>query len=152
MQPLCRSRHCVALCSATPSAGILHLLKVCLLVLLYHLLLTTSLKKQLLHKCNRAQGRVLAAAAPGQAAALLVQGTRSLTAFCSSLAGMNVIIVSSGAVGVGCQRLGLEVRPSGLAQKQALAAVGQLHLMRYYDDFFSAVGLVSGAGNRWQGG
>lgn len=55
---------------------------------------------------------------------------------------MNVIIVSSGAVGVGCQRLGLEVRPSLLAQKQALAAVGQQHLMRYYDDFFSALGLV----------
>ncbi|GAB4816496.1 hypothetical protein N2152v2_003542 [Parachlorella kessleri] len=57
--------------------------------------------------------------------------------------GLNVIIVSSGAVGVGCQRLGLAVRPSGLAQKQALAAVGQQHLMRYYDDFFSALGLNS---------
>ncbi|KAL4443699.1 hypothetical protein ABPG75_011436 [Micractinium tetrahymenae] len=53
--------------------------------------------------------------------------------------GFNVIIVSSGAVGVGCQRLRLAVRPDSLAQKQALAAVGQVHLMRYYDDLFSAV-------------
>ena len=56
-----------------------------------------------------------------------------------------MVIVSSGAVGVGCQRLGLAARPAGLAQKQALAAVGQQHLMRYYDDFFSALGLVGGA-------
>jgi len=52
------------------------------------------------------------------------------------------VIVSSGAIGVGCLRLGLKERPSAIAQKQALAAVGQVHLMRYYEDFFSAVGLV----------
>ena len=54
-----------------------------------------------------------------------------------------MVIVSSGAVGVGAQRLGLKSRPSKLPQKQALAAVGQVHLMRFYDDFFSAIGLVS---------
>ncbi len=54
-----------------------------------------------------------------------------------------MVIVSSGAVGVGAQRLGLHARPSKLPQKQALAAVGQVHLMRFYDDFFSAIGLVS---------
>eukprot|EP00887_Chlorella_sp_A99_P002020 scaffold18.g2020.t1 len=57
-------------------------------------------------------------------------------------AGFNVIVVSSGAVGVGCQRLGLTVRPDNIAQKQALAAVGQVHLMRYYDELFGAVGLT----------
>jgi glutamate 5-kinase len=56
--------------------------------------------------------------------------------------GYHVILVSSGAVGVGCQRLGLDTRPSELARKQALAAVGQVHLMRYYDDLFSACGLT----------
>lgn len=55
--------------------------------------------------------------------------------------GHHVIIVSSGAVGVGCQRLGLANRPTQLAKKQALAAVGQVHLMRYYEDFLSALGL-----------
>jgi len=57
-----------------------------------------------------------------------------------------VIIVSSGAIGVGCQRLGLDARPTKIAQKQALAAVGQVHLMRYYEDFLHALGLVSDAG------
>lgn len=42
------------------------------------------------------------------------------------VAGFNVIIVSSGAVGVGCQRLGLRKRPDNIGQKQALAAVGQV--------------------------
>jgi glutamate 5-kinase len=47
-------------------------------------------------------------------------------------------------VGVGCQRLRLATRPDSLAQKQALAAVGQVHLMRYYDDLFTAVDMVRG--------
>lgn len=51
-----------------------------------------------------------------------------------------VVLVSSGAVGVGCQRLGLAKKPTDLTVKQALAAVGQPHLMRYYDDFFAALG------------
>uniref|UniRef100_A0A7S0RM90 PUA domain-containing protein n=1 Tax=Chlamydomonas leiostraca TaxID=1034604 RepID=A0A7S0RM90_9CHLO len=55
--------------------------------------------------------------------------------------GHHVIIVSSGAVGVGCQRLGLATKPGELAKKQALAAVGQLHLMRYYEDFMAALNL-----------
>jgi len=56
--------------------------------------------------------------------------------------GYRVVLVSSGAVGVGCQRLDLETRPTLLAKKQALAAVGQVHLMRYYDDLFSAYGIT----------
>lgn len=58
-------------------------------------------------------------------------------------AGHKVVIVSSGAVGVGCQRLGLNSRPSELSKRQALAAAGQIHLMKYYDDFFTAIGIVS---------
>lgn len=57
-------------------------------------------------------------------------------------AGHRVVVVTSGAIGVGCLRLGITQRPAAIAQKQALAAVGQVHLMRYYEDFFSAVGLV----------
>ncbi|KXZ50922.1 hypothetical protein GPECTOR_14g169 [Gonium pectorale] len=56
--------------------------------------------------------------------------------------GHHVIIVTSGAVGVGCQRLGLTTKPSVLAKKQALAAVGQVHLMKFYEDFFAALGLT----------
>lgn len=52
-------------------------------------------------------------------------------------AGHQVILVSSGAVSVGCQRLGLSTRPQSLIAKQAVAAVGQCRLMRIYDDLFN---------------
>ena len=58
--------------------------------------------------------------------------------------GHRVCIVTSGAVGVGCQLLGLRNKPQDVAQKQALAAVGQQHLMRYYDEIFSALGRKCG--------
>lgn len=51
--------------------------------------------------------------------------------------GHSVILVSSGAVGVGCARLGLAERPRTISMKQAVAAVGQGRLMRVYDDLFS---------------
>ena len=50
-----------------------------------------------------------------------------------------VIFVSSGAVGVGCARLGLNERPKAISTKQAVAAVGQGRLMRVYDDFFTSL-------------
>ncbi|MGD1921751.1 MAG: glutamate 5-kinase [Pleurocapsa sp.] len=51
--------------------------------------------------------------------------------------GQRVVLVSSGAVGVGCARLNLSERPRKMALKQAVAAVGQGRLMRIYDDMFS---------------
>jgi glutamate 5-kinase len=54
--------------------------------------------------------------------------------------GHRVILVSSGAVGVGCARLGLTERPKTISMKQAVAAVGQGRLMRVYDDLFTALG------------
>lgn len=53
--------------------------------------------------------------------------------------GHHVVLVSSGAVGIGCRRLQLAERPKTLAMKQAVAAVGQGRLMRIYDDLFSAL-------------
>ncbi|MBK4729241.1 glutamate 5-kinase [Oxynema sp. CENA135] len=53
--------------------------------------------------------------------------------------GNRVILVSSGAVGVGCARLGLSERPRDIARKQAVAAVGQGRLMRVYDDLFTTM-------------
>jgi len=53
--------------------------------------------------------------------------------------GHEVILVSSGAVGVGCGRLGLKQRPTSILEKQAVAAVGQGRLIRLYDDLFSAL-------------
>lgn len=53
--------------------------------------------------------------------------------------GQQVVLVSSGAVGVGCDRLGLSERPRTISQKQAVAAVGQGRLMRVYDDLFTCL-------------
>lgn len=48
-----------------------------------------------------------------------------------------VVLVSSGAVSVGCMRLRITERPEKLITKQAISAVGQCRLMRLYDDLFS---------------
>ena len=50
--------------------------------------------------------------------------------------GKEVILVSSGAVGVGVGMIGLEERPTDLVKKQALAAIGQVGLIRLYQKFF----------------
>jgi glutamate 5-kinase len=53
--------------------------------------------------------------------------------------GNRVILVSSGAVGVGCARLNLTERPRQINLKQAVAAVGQGRLIRVYDDLFNSL-------------
>jgi glutamate 5-kinase len=52
-------------------------------------------------------------------------------------AGYEVILVSSGAVGMGMGKLSLKTRPKQLSFKQAVAAVGQCELMYTYDKLFS---------------
>lgn len=54
--------------------------------------------------------------------------------------GRDVLIVSSGAVGLGMERIGLALRPTELAQIQACAAIGQSRLMAIYDDAFDKLG------------
>jgi len=54
---------------------------------------------------------------------------------------IEVIVVSSGAIGAGCFVLNLKKRPASLAEKQAAAAVGQARLMRVYKDAFRRVKL-----------
>ena len=51
--------------------------------------------------------------------------------------GKEVIVVSSGAVGVGRAALGLDKRPDTEAAKQACAAVGQARLMMVYEKLFN---------------
>lgn len=52
-------------------------------------------------------------------------------------AGHEIILVSSGAIGMGVGKLNLAERPSDTAGKQAAAAVGQCELMYTYDKLFS---------------
>ena len=51
--------------------------------------------------------------------------------------GHEVILVSSGAIGMGVGKLSLKARPTDMATKQAAAAVGQCELMYVYDKLFS---------------
>ena len=50
--------------------------------------------------------------------------------------GVDVILVSSGSVAEGVWRLGLKARPTALHELQAAAAVGQMGLVRVFDDTF----------------
>lgn len=52
-------------------------------------------------------------------------------------AGNEIIMVSSGAIGMGLGKLGLKSRPKDMPTKQAAAAVGQCELMYIYDKLFS---------------
>lgn len=56
-------------------------------------------------------------------------------------AGVQVVLVSSGAVAEGMARLGLRKRPSALNELQAAAAVGQMGLVRAYEAEFARHGL-----------
>ena len=51
--------------------------------------------------------------------------------------GNEVILVTSGAIAVGANKLGMKSRPTSMKFKQAAAAVGQCSLMFLYDKFFS---------------
>ena len=67
---------------------------------------------------------------------------RRIEALCRAIsdmknAGHEVVIVSSGAIGMGVGKLNLKERPADIAGKQAAAAVGQCELMYVYDTEFS---------------
>ena len=51
--------------------------------------------------------------------------------------GREIIMVSSGAVGLGAGKLGLPEKPKDTKTKQAVAAIGQCELMHVYDDMFA---------------
>ncbi|MCK5215099.1 MAG: glutamate 5-kinase [Candidatus Omnitrophica bacterium] len=57
--------------------------------------------------------------------------------------GIEVVIVSSGAIVLGMGELNARYRPGDVAVLQALAAVGQTVLMRTYSEMFKKVGLKS---------
>lgn len=57
--------------------------------------------------------------------------------------GMDVSLVSSGAISVGRQTLGMERRPEGISTKQACAAVGQARLITIYQKLFAEYNQVA---------
>lgn len=55
--------------------------------------------------------------------------------------GLEILLVSSGAIAAGRGALGLSHRPKTIPQKQAAAAIGQSRLMRAYEDAFATHGI-----------
>jgi glutamate 5-kinase len=55
----------------------------------------------------------------------------------------SVVVVTSGAIAIGCHRLGYGSRPKETARLQAAAAAGQSVLMRRYDEAFAALGVTT---------
>jgi glutamate 5-kinase len=51
--------------------------------------------------------------------------------------GYEIVLVSSGAIAAGMEKLGYKTRPQDITQKQATAAVGQTRLMNIYEGYFS---------------
>ena len=69
----------------------------------------------------------------------------AISAWVRQMAGLkeqsiDVVLVSSGSVAEGMSRLGLKVRPKTLHELQAAAAVGQMGLVRIFDDNFQQHG------------
>lgn len=74
---------------------------------------------------------------------------RRMVKLCSVLAdlhnsGTDVVLVTSGAIGVGVGKLGLAERPKDIPGRQAAATVGQCELMFMYDKFFGENGVKTG--------
>ncbi|MCM1544275.1 MAG: glutamate 5-kinase [Ruminococcus sp.] len=70
---------------------------------------------------------------------------RRMIKLCSVLAdlhnsGIDIVLVTSGAIGVGVGKLGLAERPQDIPGRQAAATVGQCELMFMYDKFFGEYG------------
>lgn len=61
-----------------------------------------------------------------------------LTMICANLqnSGSRVMIVSSGAIALGAARLGLKDTPKGITAQQATAAIGQVELIKAYQNYF----------------
>ena len=71
-----------------------------------------------------------------------LKAMETLTLVLSDLhnAGKRIVLVTSGAIGVGVAKLGLPRKPNDTAGKQAAATVGQCELMYMYDKMFSQYG------------
>ncbi|MCQ2470504.1 MAG: glutamate 5-kinase [Clostridia bacterium] len=58
--------------------------------------------------------------------------------------GMQIVLVTSGAIGIGVGKLGLSAKPKDTPGRQAAATVGQCELMFMYDKLFAEFGHITG--------
>lgn len=69
----------------------------------------------------------------------LDQAARQMAELCRQ--GVEVLLVTSGAIGLGAAEMGFKARPQSIPLRQALAAVGQPQLMQAWRAAFGAVGV-----------
>ena len=91
------------------------------------------------HNVRRLVVKVGTSTLTRETGSLNLQNMERLARVLSDLEGMGyqVVLVSSGAIGIGTKKLRLDARPTELRMKQAAAAVGQCRMMHIYDKFFS---------------
>ncbi|MBR2322996.1 MAG: glutamate 5-kinase [Clostridia bacterium] len=53
--------------------------------------------------------------------------------------GLEVCLITSGAIAIGMTKMGLQKKPTKISKKQALAAIGQMYLMEKYEQIFEKV-------------
>ncbi len=102
-------------------------------------------RREILAKANRVVIKL------GTAVLMREEGGIALSRFYSFVediaklkhSGKEVLLVTSGAIGLGVKSLGLTKRPKELPAKQACAAVGQGRLMALYSDAFAAMDVVT---------
>jgi glutamate 5-kinase len=99
--------------------------------------------KTILAQCKRIVVKVGSSLVTNQGEGLDIPAIRNWAQQIAALReeGHKVILVSSGAIAEGMQRLGWKKRPSAVHELQAAAAVGQMGLIQVYESCFSAHGL-----------
>jgi len=98
-----------------------------------------AIRKEMLKKVRRIVVKVgssiLASREMGLHRAVFSQLAKEISDLKSQ--GYEIILVSSGAIAAGMEKLGFQNRPQTITQKQAAAAVGQTRLMNIYENYFS---------------
>ena len=99
--------------------------------------------KTVLTQCKRIVVKVGSSLVTNQGEGLDIPAIRNWAQQIAALRedGYKVVLVSSGAIAEGMQRLGWKQRPSAVHELQAAAAVGQMGLIQVYESCFSAHGL-----------
>jgi glutamate 5-kinase len=99
-----------------------------------------------LKKCNRVIVKVGTSTLTYENGNINLTRIEKLTRVISDLmnAGKEVVLVTSGAVGVGVNKLKLKEKPKTIKEKQAAAAVGQCELMHIYSKFFGEYSHIVG--------
>jgi glutamate 5-kinase len=99
--------------------------------------------KTVLTQCKRLVVKVGSSLVTNQGEGLDIPAIRNWAQQIATLRadGYKVVLVSSGAIAEGMQRLGWKLRPSAVHKLQAAAAVGQMGLIQVYESCFTAHGL-----------